>query len=52
MLSEKILMKLKIGLFGKHSSGKSALINALLGIDDAKISETTETIYKAMDIKG
>ena len=46
------LMQLKIGLFGKKSSGKSALINALLGEDSADVSETTEPIYKAMDIQG
>ena len=46
------LKKMKIGIFGKRSSGKSALINALLGIDAVEISETTEPIYKAMDIKG
>ena len=46
------LMNLKIGLFGKHSSGKSALINVLLGEDANDVSETTEPIYKAMDIQG
>ena len=46
------LKELKIGLFGKRSSGKSALINALLGEDSADISETKEPIYKAMDIQG
>ena len=46
------LMQIKIGLFGKRSSGKSALINALLGEDSAEVSETTEPIYKAMDIQG
>ena len=46
------LMQLKIGLFGKRSSGKSALINVLLGEDEADVSETTEPIYKAMDIQG
>ena len=46
------LMNLKIGLFGKHSSGKSALINVLLGEDETDVSETTEPTYKAMDIQG
>ncbi len=42
----------RIGLFGKKSSGKSALINALLGRDAAAVSETTEPIYQAMEIYG
>ena len=46
------LRELKIGLFGKRSSGKSALINALLGEDSDELSETKEPIYKAMDIQG
>ncbi len=46
------LKMLKIGIFGKRSSGKSALINALSGEDSAEVSETTEPIYKAMDIQG
>ncbi|MBR1728735.1 MAG: GTP-binding protein [Selenomonadaceae bacterium] len=46
------LKNLKIGIFGKRSSGKSALINVLLGEDAAEVSETKETTYKAMDIKG
>ena len=46
------LKELKIGLFGKRSSGKSALINALLGEDADNVSETKEPTYKAMDIQG
>lgn len=46
------LKELKIGLFGKRSSGKSALINALIGEDTVDVSETKEPIYKAMDIQG
>lgn len=46
------IKRLKIGIFGKQGSGKSALINALLGVNADDISKTTETIYKAMDIKG
>ena len=46
------LKNFKIGLFGKRSSGKSALINALIGEDTSDVSETKETIYKAMDIQG
>ena len=48
----KKLMDLKIGLFGKRSSGKSALISVLLGENDSNISETTEPTYKSMDIQG
>ena len=36
------LKELKIGLFGKRSSGKSALINALIGEDSVDVSETKE----------
>ena len=46
------LRELKIGLFGKRSSGKSALISALLGEDTANLAETKEPTYKAMDIQG
>ena len=42
----------RFGLFGKKSSGKSALINALLGRDAADVSETTEPTYQAMEIYG
>ena len=55
MSSEKKLNpneQLQIGLFGKRSSGKSALINALLGRDTTNVTETTEPVYKAMDIYG
>ena len=44
--------KLQIGLFGKRNSGKSALINALLGKDSVEVKETTEPIYKVMEING
>ena len=44
--------KLQIGIFGKRNSGKSALINALLGQNADDITETKEPIYKAMDIYG
>ena len=50
--NEISLKELKIGLFGKRSSGKSALINALIGENAADLSETKEPIYKAMDIQG
>lgn len=42
----------RFGLFGKKSSGKSALINALLGRDAADVHETTEPTYQAMEIYG
>ena len=44
--------QVQIGLFGKRNSGKSALINALLGKNSADVKTTTEPIYKAMDIRG
>ena len=40
----------KFGLFGKRSSGKSALINALLGRDAAAVKPTVEPTY--MEIYG
>ncbi len=42
----------KFGLFGKRSSGKSALINALLGRDAAAVKPTVEPTYQAMEIYG
>lgn len=42
----------RFGLFGKRSSGKSALINALLGRDAGEVHETTEPTYQAMEIYG
>ena len=52
MSGDEKLMHMKIGLFGKRSSGKSALINVLLGEDSANVSETKEPTYKALEING
>ena len=39
------LMQLKIGLFGKKSSGKSALINVLIGEDEVNVSERQQSQF-------
>ena len=48
--------RLHIALFGKRNSGKSSLINALTGQDNALVSDTpgttTDSVQKAMEIHG
>ena len=48
--------RLHIGLFGRRNSGKSSLLNALIGQSLAVISEkpgtTTDPVYKSMEIAG
>lgn len=48
--------RLHIALFGKRNSGKSSLINALIGQDTALVSDTpgttTDPVQKAMEIHG
>ncbi|MCR4604411.1 MAG: [FeFe] hydrogenase H-cluster maturation GTPase HydF [Eubacterium sp.] len=47
-------MRTSIGFFGKTNSGKSSVINALVGQDVSIVSEkpgtTTDPVYKAMEI--
>lgn len=46
--------RLHIGIFGKTNSGKSSLLNALIGHDVALVSEmagtTTDPVYKSMEL--
>lgn len=46
--------RLHIGIFGKRNTGKSSLINAIIGHETALVSEhagtTTDPIYKSMEI--
>lgn len=46
--------RLHIGIFGKTNSGKSSLINAIVGHDVALVSEmagtTTDPVYKSMEL--
>lgn len=48
--------RLHIALFGKRNSGKSSLINALIGQDTALVSDipgtTTDPVSKAMEMQG
>ena len=48
--------RLHIALFGRRNSGKSSLINALIGQDTALVSDTpgttTDLVSKAMEIQG
>ena len=48
--------RLHIGLFGRRNSGKSSLMNALVGQSLAVVSEkpgtTTDPVYKSMEISG
>lgn len=48
--------RLHIGLFGRRNSGKSSLLNALIGQSLAVVSEkpgtTTDPVYKSMEIAG
>ena len=48
--------RLHIALFGKRNSGKSSLINVLIGQDTALVSDTpgttTDPVQKAMEIHG
>ena len=48
--------RLHIGLFGRRNSGKSSLMNALVGQSLAVVSEkpgtTTDPVYKSMEIAG
>ncbi len=46
--------RLHIGIFGKRNTGKSSLINAIIGHETALVSEhagtTTDPVYKSMEI--
>ena len=48
--------RLHIGIFGKRNSGKSTLINAILGHETALVSDvpgtTTDPVYKTIEIQG
>ena len=48
--------RLHIGLFGRRNSGKSSLLNALIGQNLAVVSEkpgtTTDPVYKSMELAG
>ena len=48
-------MRTHIGVFGKVNSGKSSLINALVGQDVSIVSDvmgtTTDPVYKAIEIQ-
>ena len=47
--------RLHIGIFGKRNSGKSTLINAILGHETALVSDvpgtTTDPVYKTIETK-
>lgn len=48
--------RLHIGIFGKRNSGKSSLLNAIIGHEAATVSPvagtTTDPVYKAMELHG